>query len=527
MSGEDSVDQPADQKKDKKKPLPMAERLLSYITEKNCQLFHDQYGMPFARIKVDSHWEVCALNSTQFTLWLRHIFWQREGKTLYGDGFKKAFYTLESKALFECEKIVLANRATRYDDAIWYDLCDETHRAVKITSEGWKVIEEPPILFRRYKHQQEVPEPDSSGKVADIIQFLGNTRDDEQKFLLLISILSCFIPDIPRPLLCISGEKGSSKSTLSRMLRRIVDPAKPMLLTLPSDRSELAQQLSHHYFPFYDNISYISGSVSDSLCRAVTGDGFSKRQLYTDDEDVIFEYRRCIGLNGINVVVQRPDLLDRSILIDLLPVRKEERLTEEQVWQEFDDALPKILGFIFNTVSVSLREKPKVTVDELPRMADFAMWGCAIARGMGVLQDEFLKAYTANIAQQNAEAVHGNPLASAVFVFMEDREEFEDTPSALLDELQNVAFDEKIDMRASAWPKGPQVLLRRLKEVQANLQAVGIQIRYGQVTNGRRFITLQKTATDTATTATKDAVEENGSCDSCNVQTDFEFPDEA
>ncbi len=501
----------------KKKVPPQAERLLGYVTEKNCTLFRDQYDSPYARIMVEDHWEICALRSVQFALWLKRLFWKIEGKMIYGEAFNKTLGVLEARAFFESSQFPLANRVTRHDGAIWYDLCDEKHRAIKVVAEnGWEIVAVPPIIFRRYRHQQPIPVPDPTGSVHDIAPFLGNTRNNQQKFLLLLSIISCFIPDIPRPLLCISGEKGSSKSTLSRMLRRIVDPAKPLLLTLPSDRGELAQQLSHHYFPIYDNVSHIPAAISDALCRAVTGDGFSKRQLYTDEEDVIFEYRRCIIINGINVVVQRPDLLDRSILIDLLPIKKDERRTEESVWEDFEKSLPKILGFVLNTVSAAMKKRSQVTVDSLPRMADFAISACAIALGMGVPQEEFLKAYRENISQQNDEAVHGNPLASAVFILMEERDSFEDSPSELLEALQNVAFDEKIDMRSYHWPKGPQALLRRLKEVQGNLQEVGIRIRYGQITHGRRFITLEKVSSKDATSATENKSSSSGGYGGCD-----------
>ena len=43
--------------------------------------------------------------------------------------------------------------------------------------------------------------------------------------------------------------------------------------------------------------------------------GFSKRQLYTDDDDIIYHFRRCIGFNGINLRATKADLLDRAIII--------------------------------------------------------------------------------------------------------------------------------------------------------------------------------------------------------------------
>ena len=47
----------------------------------------------------------------------------------------------------------------------------------------------------------------------------------------------------------------------------------------------VVQALSHSYVTFFDNVSERKDFTSDKLCRAVTGSGFVKRGLYTDDED--------------------------------------------------------------------------------------------------------------------------------------------------------------------------------------------------------------------------------------------------
>ena len=76
--------------------------------------------------------------------------------------------------------------------------------------------------------------------------------------------------------------------------------------------------------------------MSDTLCRACTGAGFSKRELYTDDDDVIYNFRRCPGLNGINIVAHKPDLLDRSLLFRLEHIPKKDRRDEETLWRDFE-----------------------------------------------------------------------------------------------------------------------------------------------------------------------------------------------
>ena len=103
----------------------------------------------------------------------------------------------------------------------------------------------------------------------------------------------------------------------ARMLRRLVDPSSMETLSLPRDQKELVQTLAHHYVAMFDNVDTLQPWQSDMLCRACTGEGFSKRQLFAVDDDIIYSFRRCVGLNGINIAATRADLLDRSILTGL------------------------------------------------------------------------------------------------------------------------------------------------------------------------------------------------------------------
>ncbi len=474
-----------------KKPPPQAERLLDLVTEENCLLFCDEFHIPHARIRVGDHWEVWPVRSETFGLWLRQIFWNAEGRAIYGEAYRKVQSTLEARARFDGMTIPLSNRVTFHKGAIYYDLCDEQWRAIRVTEKGWEIVAEPPILFKRYKHQEPLALPSRQGFLPGLSPFI-NTLHDDQRALLLVYVVSCFIPGFPHPLLNLFGEQGSRKSTLSRILRRIIDPVRPLLLAIPKNPAELSQQLLHHYFPFFDNVDYISHDISDALCRAVTGGGDAKRQLFTDDEDVIFEYKRAIGMNGINLIARKADLLDRTIPMELRPTTAKERKTEEEIWAEFDPLLPAILGGIFDAVAGAMRLRSTIKLSEKPRMADFAMWGCAIAEAAGIGQDVFLRSYGASITMQNEEAITASGLATTIVMFMEGRDGWEGSPTELLNELEGIAALEKVDMGSRMWPKGAQALLRRLKEVQANLLKIGIQVRHGYATNGRRFIALSK-----------------------------------
>jgi hypothetical protein len=57
----------------------------------------------------------------------------------------------------------------------------------------------------------------------------------------------------------------------------------------------------------FDNLSGLPAWLSDALCRLAKGGGFAVRQLYTDDEEVLFRAARPTLMNGIEDVISRLD----------------------------------------------------------------------------------------------------------------------------------------------------------------------------------------------------------------------------
>jgi hypothetical protein len=485
-----------------------ADRLVALVTAEGVELFHDDLGDGFARVPVGEHREIwrCGSKSKDFRRWLARQFWESEQKAPNSDALSAALNVIEAKARFDGEEHRLHNRVAFQEGAIWYDLADREWRAVRVTGEGWDIVAEPPILFRRYSHQRPQPEPARGGDLRDLLLFV-NLRDPSGGLLLLVYVVCCFVPDIPHPIPVLHGPQGSAKTTLFRMLRGLIDPSATAVLSFPRDATELVQQFSHHWAPFYDNISSLPDWTSDLLSRAVTGEGFSKRELYSDDEDVIYQFRRCIGLNGVNVAAHKPDLLDRCILFGLEPIAPTDRRPEEEIWREFEEAWPRLLGAIFGTLCRAMALRDSVHLAALPRMADFAIWGCAIAKALGHSEEDFLAAYEGNTEARNEEALQASPVAAMVVELMEAQSEWEGTPSELLADLEKLAEEHRVNTKAAGWPKAAHSLSRRLNEVRPNLAAVGIAVatrRDGR----RRVVTIRKTPANSVTCVTSVAGDE-------------------
>jgi hypothetical protein len=251
------------------------------------------------------------------------------------------------------------------------------------------------ILFKRYGHQAPQVEPshDYHSKIFDKFIDSLNIKNEKHKLLVKIWIISLLIPGISHPILLPYGEKGSAKSTLQKKIKTLIDPSPLDLFSIYNDKTQFIQQLTHNYLCFYDNVKREPGWLSDEVCRAVSGGAFSKRKNYTDDDDIPYKYKKILSFSGINIIFSEPDALDRSIKIELERIKDEDNIPDTKIEEEPKSQIPALLGYIFDVVAKALDIKSFVKLKRLPRMADFAEWGEAIARALGYKPLEFMDAY--------------------------------------------------------------------------------------------------------------------------------------
>jgi len=472
-----------------KRPIQsQADKIINLVIEAGTELFADSTGVGWARIPVRNTLRLLQCRGKEFKRWVAGLYWNRSQKAANADSLTSALNVLEAKALFEGSVHFLHTRVADHEGSFWYDLTDHERRAVRVTPSGWSIIATPPILFRRYPHQQPQVTPEGGGDLHQLLEFL-NIGDKGQQLLLLVYLVTCLVPNIPHPIPVLHGGHGCAKTTSCKLMRRIIDPSLTETMTLAHDRKEFVQQLAHNWMPFFDNITSLSDWVSDALCRAATGDGFSKRALYTDEDDVIFSFMRCTGLNGINIAAQKPDLLDRSMLIRLDPIASKSRKSEKSLFDEFERVRPRLVGAAFDALSRAMKLRPSIRVEHLPRMADFALWGCAVAEALGHPQGNFLAAFDANFRARNEEALASDPVGTAVRAFMKSRPQWQGKGARLLAELMTIAASEGLDTKEKRWPKKAHTLTRRLNETAQNLRAVGIQVTTGGTD---RMVTILK-----------------------------------
>ena len=447
--------------------------------------FHNSVEETYVAVDKGRVYEIHRLEDKKYQMLLRKRFYDEIGKALSKDNINQAIGVLEAKALYEGAELEVYKRCAEVDGVTYYDLCDKESTIIKIDETGWKVDDDKQMLFIKKSNMSEQVMPVPCGDLLGLLNKHFRFKDEEDSMLHAVSLVTRFISDIPHPIEVIHGEKGASKTTTMRMNRSLIDPAPRDVISMPKGIQDLAIVISNNYMPCFDNLDTISAEKSDLLCIASTGGGYSKRKLYSDDDETIVSFKSRITLNGINVVATRADLLDRCIVLTLERIPEDGRKEERLVWNSFNEDKPKILGAIFTILSVAKRIYETVELSKLGRMADFTRWGYAIAEAMGIGGEVFLKAYLNNQKKANQEAVESNPVATALIKYMNENISFTGTVSNLLTVLNKVAEVEQIDTTSKLWAKEPNVLSRRLNEIKSNLELEGIYYEISQKNHGR------------------------------------------
>ena len=508
--------QPLNEKFDKSQ---MSVQLYTLALGNGVKLFQDQHGIGYAQIPLSRKQERQALQNKdeetkeglgyenirlldgKFEDYLMHLCYTSTGSIPYRDAVKQAIAVMSYDATRK-EKIRLSNRVAwdpSGDGSIWVDTADSQNRAYHITKNGWKLVVDVPILFQRHQHQQALPIAIRDGTVEKLLPFInvGNHRNNKtsqhQQLLLIVQTISYLIPDIPHPINAMYGCRGSHKSSTQKILKRLIDPSSVETQSPPNNPKDALQILDHHYIPIFDNLNTLPRWLSDTFCRAVTGEGQETRQLYTDDKAFIRQLSRCIMLNGVNLPITQSDLLSRTIMHPTEPTSK--HIAEAELNKAFTEIQGEILGGLFDVIVKALQLQDSVLVPETDfRLADFFKWGYLLSEALGYGGgDEFVVAMEENLKSQH-DADQENNVVVDVFlkVIGEDLEvsfAVEDRPWRIASKcLYDRATEKAVNMGVNTsrkWPKTPQDFIRKLNESKDTIVYKGWNYERYHVENER------------------------------------------
>lgn len=461
---------------------------LYLFAKERAKYFTAQDGRAYALCPVEGHRECYVLNSRGFKGWLGHSFYQEHNQWMGRDTRSEVAEMLEMDAKKTQRDV--CTRAGRQGDKLYIDLGTADWDAIEIDANGWRKISDPPVVFRRPSSMRAMPYPEQGGSIDLLAKYINAEPEDLPIIAAWGAYGLCF--DGPFPILAFTGEQGTAKSTSVRVLKKLIDPDTAELRSMPREERDLIVAASGQRLLSFDNVTTIDRTTADALCRIATGGGFGKRANYTDDEEVTFKVKRPIVLNGIgDPVSANEDMMERAIIICPPVITDGKRRDEASFWAEFEQDKPKLLGFLLGVAVEGLAKLPTTTVSNLPRMADFTLFGVA-AQDAYAPGGDFLQDYERNRTEANEIVIENSSVGEILRKLVLVSGGWKGTAAELLAKMNEHASED--ERRSSGWPKAPNKVKQVLQRLAPSLRKIGVGgvgIEYVK-SNGTKHIVLTR-----------------------------------
>lgn len=455
--------------------------LVKLALEKGLEMWHDPEGNPWATLRTDDHIEHHRLKTKAIRRYLAHLYYEEKQSAPNSQAVQDALMTLEAKAVFDGPEHEVYTRLAEVDGVIYLDLANERWEVIKLSPEGWAVVDADavPVRFRRPRGMLPLPTPQPGGSLLTLAELLNVEKDSRDLKLIIAWLLQGLRGTGPYPVLVLTGGQGSGKSTAAKMLRALLDPNVSPLRSLSRDERDLFIAAVNGWALAFDNISGLSQWTSDALCKLSTGGGLSTRELFSDDDETLLDALRPVVLNGITDFVDKQDLVSRALQVHLPAIPKTNRKPEAAIRKRFDEAQPDILGGLLDVAVQGLQRLPTTKLETLPRLADFALWATACEQPLGWPTGSFTVAYQGAQDALIRDALDAEPVAVALLKLPEQGDglavKWELTATELLDKL-NAVEGHKDKRPPKGWPGAAHILSGTLKRIAPALLEQGLEV---------------------------------------------------
>jgi hypothetical protein len=456
----------------------LANEVISLIIN-DCELVHNHQKEAYALVRSGASRQVYPITSRSFMDWVASKYFASKKSALSEASMKTVISTLSGKAVFEGQAVKIHTRIAKTAEGYWLDLCNEKWEVVLINQAGWRVLCGSAVpLFSRSNSMQAIPTPVTGGSMSEFWSLVNIPK--EFQLMVVAWLLECLREDTPHVVMELVGEQGSAKSTTQKLLRMLIDPNTANLRAAPKKVEDVWIGAINSHLVSFENISHLGSEYQDALCVMATGGAHATRTLYTNKEEVIIELRKPIILNGISVNVTAQDLLDRSLHIELPPVRT--RLQSREVEERFADSHARIVGALLDQFVAALRVLSSVEIQDAdkPRMVDFAYLGEAVYQANGDEAGAFVTCYRAMRQKGVHRTIESSPVGLALLSFLESHTNgWNGKMIELLALLQPFK-----PTGENNWPKSAKGMGDALRRLSPALRTLGFECKASQKIGG-------------------------------------------
>ena len=437
---------------------------------------------------------VIELGSQDARDWLIATYYKETSKVLGTDAYDvvlKLVKACASNGGVPSEKVY--RRIALVDGVLYYDLCNDSRELVRVASDSIRIVRhgEDTPMFQSSLNQSAQVTPDLGSWPDAIGEMCRLLRMDT--LLFRVHLISFFLEKVATPIMLITGQQGSIKSTQSGLIKRMVDPTgselEDNLTNFPKKLDDLCIRLNNDQVIAFDNLSRITPEQSDTLCMATTGGKITKRQLYTDADEKVLRIRRKIVINGITLEIERGDLMERIVIYQTSAVPADQMKTAAEVEEEFRRILPKFLGAVFGILQEAIRMESSVkkSFHKRARMAAFEMWGECISRALGNDPGAFQKEYGQSRQDSNDLLNEETPLAPFLAELLNGEVEIVVSFKEFFVRLKAYAEENQYDTKSGGFPKAANRLRGYITRYRPLVTDAGYSIEIQRNTKKNRF----------------------------------------
>ena len=289
-------------------------------------------------------------------------------------------------------------------------------RALEITSDKQRIIPYGDVLFFSPPGRNiEFIDPGDDDYLWEALGAYTIQEENHKKMLYAWVLATLFASMFEtKPILIIESVAGSGKTSLAKLLGRILVGPQFDVTSLSDSIDSFMAVISRNPIVVFDNAEKINKEMLDHIAMAATGATFQKRKLYHEFDTVSAPARAWIIFTMMHNSLKRKDIVERSIIIkmeritDFKPAKSlYDKVNFQLIWGSIIKTAQKIVALLKEQGFVSRKE----TVRKI-RMADFAVFMDLVCQVKGWDTEELAQWWLKNTA---VEALQDN-LYNIVFL---------------------------------------------------------------------------------------------------------------
>lgn len=455
-----------------------------YVDKYNRQIVYAEYLKPSGAIWFTS------IEAEDFRSYLRMEYLDRSGKNDVLD-VNVVLTRIHDHANYDeiYDEIETYNRvAGKLTTGVEYYLADKMQRVVRISKGKWRICRKKHFKFLTGSCLAQTEPVQSDKDIRELLSPYVNLTGDS--FLLFVVwLIQCFTCGNHYGLM-ISAEPGSGKSSMTRLISRLIDPSRSETGFMPKRVEDLQTDLASRYLATYDNNSGISKEFSDTFCTAITGGTITKRKLYTDKQTVCLCLQNTVVINGISIFPEESDLAERFLFLKLKKLSANKLVSEHDLWRQFEKDKPLILGCIFDALAKAAVFAKGLKLTNKPRMADAFKEMVSIAMALDIEEKEFRRILTDNTTQMQ-KACAEKDVVAALREYMNGPARGKQKVSDFSSKLYTQICDNYSGSK-NALPKSASHFSRRLNSETAVLKAAGFKVDIDDTGSNGSVMTIRR-----------------------------------